>query len=559
MDSQEDLSGSQIPPIPMDEFAGAPLPEPPGGIDSRNEDPGDIPAPLMDDLFPETDVIPAPPPQSLGKRKTTRRKRASEPSISTETSGLPGMPVRKLPYSVEAEQGVLGCIILMPRENMSKLGSKFKGKDDIENIFYDLRNQTILKEMLEMTALNIPIDTLTLVQHLKDKQILDAAGGIAYISSLQDMTPSVLNIDYYLNIVREKYLLRSLVQICTSLSEDVFTGSERVETLLDRAEKEVLRINGEWGTSSTQDMESLVRESVQMIESFMQRKGELTGLATGFVDLDKLTSGLHGGEMIVIAARPSMGKTSLAMNIAEHVALELNKGVGIFSLEMTALSLVTRMLSSRAHLDMQKIRSGFVDAATLQSMGTECGRLAKAPIYIDDTPGLSILNLRSRARRMAENGIQLFVIDYLQLLHSTSARADNNRQQEIAEISAGIKGLAKELNVPVIVLSQLNRDVEKDKNRPPRLSDLRESGAIEQDADLVMLIYRPENKDKKKKHGDDGEDAVESTAPMGVEENVAVQLIIAKQRNGPTGSVDLIFRKSYTRFENAARVDMSES
>ena len=264
-----------------------------------------------------------------------------------------------------------------------------------------------------------------------------------------------------------------------------------------------------------------------------------------------MTSGLHGGEMIVIAARPSMGKTSLAMNMAEHIAIDLGIPVGIFSLEMTAESLVMRMLCSQTKVSMQDIRTGTLSVQDLTRMTNQAGKLSSAPIHIDDTPGLSILNLRSRARRMMEKGIKLFVIDYLQLLHSTSARADNNRQQEIADISNGIKSLAKELNVPIIVLSQLNRDVEKEKNRPPRLSDLRESGAIEQDADLVLLIYRPDKKtDKYSRQEDIDEEPEESKFNMAVE----VKLIIAKQRNGPTGDVDLIFLKNYTRFENVARV-----
>lgn len=254
--------------------------------------------------------------------------------------------------------------------------------------------------------------------------------------------------------------------------------------------------------------------------------------------------------MIVIAARPSMGKTSLAMNIAEHAAIELNQPVGVFSLEMTADSLVMRMLCSRAQVSMQSIRNGTLTNQDFMHMTTEARRLASAPVYIDDTPGLSILNLRSRARRMMEKGIKLFVIDYLQLLHSSVNQKGDNRQQEIADISNNIKSLAKELKVPVIVLSQLNRDVEKEKNRAPRLSDLRESGAIEQDADIVLLIYRPNNKAE----GHYSKDEDEEPNSQNAETTVPIKLIIAKQRNGPTGDVDLIFLKNYTRFVNPTRV-----
>src|SRR5207342_3320664 len=267
----------------------------------------------------------------------------------------------------------------------------------------------------------------------------------------------------------------------------------------------------------------------------------LTGLSTGFTDLDKMTSGLHGGEMIVIAARPSMGKTSLAMNIAEAVAVDQKLPVGVFSLEMTSESLVLRILCSRSRVNLRSVRDGFLAERDFPKLTGAAGKLATAPLFIDDSSGLSILQLRAKARRMSQQfGTKLFVVDYLQLLHSTARRAEN-RQQEIADISNGLKALAKELEVPIIVLSQLNREMERDKNRKPRLSDLRESGAIEQDADLVGLLYKPSSGDD-----DEGQPAAE-------EEAVPVNLLIAKQRNGPTGEVNLTFLKSYTRFESAAK------
>jgi replicative DNA helicase len=272
----------------------------------------------------------------------------------------------------------------------------------------------------------------------------------------------------------------------------------------------------------------------------------LTGIGTGFADLDKMTSGLHPGEMVVIAARPSMGKTSLAMNIAEHVALEQKLPVGVFSLEMTANSLVLRMLCSRSRVNLRSVREGFLAERDFPKITGAAGEMARAPLFIDDSSGLSILQLRAKARRMAQQyGVKLFVIDYLQLLHSTARRAEN-RQQEIADISNGIKALAKELNVPVIVLSQLNRELEREKNRKPRLSDLRESGAIEQDADLVGLLYKPSSGDEEEGGG--------AAAAGEDQEAQPVNLLIAKQRNGPTGDVNLTFLKSYTRFESAAKV-----
>jgi replicative DNA helicase len=269
----------------------------------------------------------------------------------------------------------------------------------------------------------------------------------------------------------------------------------------------------------------------------------LTGVGTGLADLDKMSSGFHPGEMIVIAARPSMGKSSLAMNIAEHVAVDQGLPVGVFSLEMTAESIVLRMLCSRSRVNLRSVRDGFLAERDFPKLTGAAGKLARAPLVIDDSSGLSILQLRAKARRMSQqHGIKLFVVDYLQLLHSTARRAEN-RQQEIADISNGLKSLAKELSVPVIVLSQLNRELEKDKNRKPRMSDLRESGSIEQDADLVGLLYKPSSDD------DDG-----GSAGGDELDAVPVNLLIAKQRNGPTGDVNLTFLKSYTRFENAARV-----
>jgi replicative DNA helicase len=288
-----------------------------------------------------------------------------------------------------------------------------------------------------------------------------------------------------------------------------------------------------------------VRTAITTIEEYHQRQGMLTGLSTGFMDLDKLTTGLHGGEMIVIAARPSVGKTSLAMNIAEHVAVDQRLPVGVFSLEMTAESLVLRMLCSRSRVNLRSLREGFLAERDFPRLTGAAGRLAAAPLFIEDTSNLSILQLRAKARRMhLQSGVKLFVVDYLQLLHSTARRAEN-RQQEIADISSGIKGLAKELNVPVLVLSQLNREVEKEKNRKPRLSDLRESGAIEQDADLVALLYRATS---------DDEDGVVSAEP----EAIPVNLLIAKQRNGPTGEIPLTFLKGYTRFESASKVSAED-
>jgi replicative DNA helicase len=447
------------------------------------------------------------------------------------------------PHSVEAEQGVLGCVLLSPNECLGECIEKFKRGAEV---FYDLRHQTLFEVLSDMYDKKEPIDVITLQQRLKDKQLLEGVGGLAYLASLPDAVPSAANISYYLEIVREKFLLRKMIQTCSEAMGRVYDYEGEVDALLDEVERDILRISEARVEGASNTIRELVHKAINTIEEYHQRQGMLTGISTGFLDFDKMTSGLHGGEMVVIAARPSMGKTSLAMNIAEHVALDQKLPVGVFSLEMSAESLVLRMLCSRSRVNLRNIRDGFLAERDFPKLTGSAGKLSAAPLFIDDTAGLSILQLRAKARRMAQqHGIKLFVIDYLQLLNSTSRRAEN-RQQEIADISNGIKALAKELNVPVIVLSQLNRELEKDKNRKPRLSDLRESGSIEQDADLVCLLYKP------------GSGAEEEDGPVREEEAVAVNLLIAKQRNGPTGDVHLTFLKTYTRFESAAKVSAED-
>jgi replicative DNA helicase len=333
-----------------------------------------------------------------------------------------------------------------------------------------------------------------------------------------------------------------MIHTCTGVVGRVYDYEGDVEALLDEVERDILRISESRVQGHTNAIKDLVKKAINTIEDFHKQQGMLTGVGTGFTDFDKMTSGLHAGEMIVIAARPSMGKTSLAMNIAEHVSIEQRLPVGVFSLEMTSESLVLRMLCSRSRVNLRNVRDGFLAERDFPKLTGAAGKLANAPLFIDDSSSLSILQFRAKARRMFQQfGIKLFVVDYLQLLHSTARRAEN-RQQEISDISSGIKSLAKELKVPIIVLSQLNRELEREKNRKPRLSDLRESGAIEQDADVVGLLYKPSSED---------EEAVTSADEQEAE---PVNLLIAKQRNGPTGEVELTFLKSYTRFESKAKV-----
>ena len=409
------------------------------------------------------------------------------------------------PHSPEAEQGVLGCIMLSPNDCLGESIEKLKAGAEV---FYDLRHQTIFSALLEMYDSREAIDVITLQQRLKNKQLLDEVGGLAYLASLPDMVPSAANLAYYLDIVQEKFLLRKMIRTCTEVVTRVYDYEGEVDALMDEVERDILRISESRVQSHTATIKELVKKAINTIEDFHQRQGMLTGLGTGFTDLDKMTTGLHGGEMIVIAARPSVGKTSLAMNIAEHVSIDQRLPVGVFSLEMTSESLVLRMLCSRSRVNLRNVRDGFLAERDFPKLTGAAGKLANAPLFIDDSSSLSILQLRAKARRMYQQyGVKLFIVDYLQLLHSTARRAEN-RQQEIADISSGIKALAKELSVPVVVLSQLNRELEREKNRKPRLSDLRESGAIEQDADVVGLLYKPSSDD------DDSGDAQEDAVPV---------------------------------------------
>ncbi len=464
-------------------------------------------------------------------KKARRRKAAS-----AEVARRDRLP----PHSAEAEQGVLGCILLAPNECLGQCIEKFKAGAEV---FYDLRHQTIYEAVAQMYDKRDPIDIITLQQRLKDRGMLDQIGGIPYLNALQDAVPSAANLSYYLDIVEEKSLLRKMIHTCTDVVGRVYEFEGEVDTLLDEVERDILKMSESRSGGTVEPVKSLVNKAIGQVENYFNRQGQLGGLGTGFADLDRMTDGMHGGEMIIIAARPSMGKTSLAMNIAESVVLNQKLPVGVFSLEMTAESLVLRMLCSNARVNLRNIREGFMSESDFPKLTSSAGRMSSAPLYIDDTPGLSILQLRTRARRMWQQyGVKLFVVDYLQLLHSTSRRAQENRQQEIAEISSGIKALAKELSVPVIVLAQLNRELEKDKSRKPRLSDLRESGSIEQDADLVGLLYKPASEDE------------DSPTAEDQPEGIPVNLLIAKQRNGPTGDVNLTFLKPYTRFESAAKV-----
>ena len=442
---------------------------------------------------------------------------------------------RSPPHSVEAEQGVLGSMLISPRDIIAECVEKIN-----EAYFYIPAHQTIYTVLVELWNAGQGIDLITFTQVLRDRNILDAVGGPAFVTSLFTFVPTAANITYYLEIVRDKYILREIIAACTESVRRSYEEQDEVNNLLDEVEQKIFAVGEDRFKGQILTMKDQVMEAIESIEKLYERKGGITGISTGFIELDRMTSGLHAAEMIVIAGRPSMGKTALALNITEHVAINEKLPVAVFSLEMSSQQLVQRLLCSRARVNLQKVRDGFLAERDFPSLTAAASKLAEAKIFIDDSAGLSILELRAKARRLkAQQDVQLVVVDYLQLLRSMTRRAQDNRQLEISEISAGIKGLAKELKIPIIVIAQLNRQPEARSGGKPRLSDLRESGSIEQDADLVGLLVRPEiyEEDEEARQEKAGE----------------AELIIAKQRNGPVGDVSLTFLKEFTRFEDRAR------
>ena len=485
--------------------------------------------------------MPAPtqePPTST-ERPRSKTGLANRKGPADNGSYSPGSSPdihRTLPHSLEAEQGVLGSMLISPTDVIGECVERIN-----EQYFYQPAHATIYTILVEYWTAQKPADVITLTQTLRDRNLLDAVGGPAFVTHLFTFTPTAANAGYYLEIVREKYVLRQIIGACTECAARAYDEQGEVNTLLDEVEQRVLAISEDRFKDQVPLMKDQIMEAIETIEKLYNRKGAITGLSSGFDNLDKMTNGLHPGEMVVIAARPSMGKTAFAMNIAEHVAIKGKHPVAVFSLEMSSQQLVQRLLCSNARVNLGNINKGFLSDRDFPNLMTAASRLGESQIYIDDTAGLSILELRAKARRFKQKyDIKLIVIDYLQLLRSTSRRAQDNRQLEIAEISNGIKALAKELKVPIIVLAQLNRNPEARKNGRPVLSDLRESGSIEQDADLVGLLVRSEY------YAEDDEQREETRGEA--------ELIIAKQRNGPVGDVKLTFLKEFTRFEDRADV-----
>ncbi len=456
-------------------------------------------------------------------RRKNRRKDASETLLD-----------RVPPQNLEAEKCVLGSIFL-DNNALLKVVDLLRPED-----FYRPAHGAIFQTMLDLFNGNEPIDLVTVHNALRDKDLLEQVGGAAYLAELAHFVPTAANVLYYAHIVREKAILRRLIATATDIAGRCYEATEPVEDLLEDAERAIFEIRAQGDAKSFFSMKDVIKSAVLQIETLHQRKEEITGVPTGFADFDRMTAGLQPSDLIIVAGRPSMGKTALALNIAQHAATEHKVPVAIFSLEMSKEQLATRMLCAEAKVDAQAVRTGRLSDAEWQRLTFAANKLSQAPIFVDDTPALTVLELRAKARRlMAEHGLGLVIIDYLQLMRSRERR--ERREQEISEISSSLKAMAKELNVPVVALSQLNRRVEERPDKRPQLADLRESGAIEQDADVIVFIYRDEV--YKKESPDKGK----------------AELIIGKQRNGPTGTVKLAFLAQYSCFANLDEEHLKDS
>ncbi len=404
--------------------------------------------------------------------------------------------------------------------------------------FYNEAHRKIFSTIIELSEKNEPVDLITLSNALKDKSMLDSVGGTSYLASLVDNVPSAANVANYAKIVKEKAILRGLIGSATDIINSCYETGSDVDQVLDRAEHSIFEISENKVRPSFYPIRDIVKDSFRSIEDLYARKELITGVPTGFEKIDDLTSGLQQSDLIIIAGRPSMGKTAFALNIAQFAALEGQTPVAIFSLEMSKEQLAFRLLASEAKVDSQRLRKGFLGETDWPKLTTAAGRLSEAPLFIDDTPAITVLEMKAKSRRLkADAGLGLIVVDYIQLMRAGGYR--DNREQEISEISRSLKALAKELKVPVIALSQLNRKVEDRTNRRPQMADLRESGAIEQDADVIAFIYRDEVYNR----SDDNQ------------EKGMAEIIIGKQRNGPTGTVKLAFLETFTRFENLAHTE----
>ncbi|MFA9433537.1 MAG: replicative DNA helicase [Deltaproteobacteria bacterium] len=438
-----------------------------------------------------------------------------------------GEPTKVPPHNIEAEQSIIGGILL-DNEVLPSVLEVLRGEE-----FYRAAHRTIFAAVVALFERNEPCDLVTLTDLLRSQKKLDQVGGASYLASLVDMVPSSANASQYARIVKEKSMVRTLISRASEIVTLGFDSSLMVDALLDRAEQAIFQVSEDRINPSFFPIKEIVKQSIKTLEQLYDRREMVTGVTTGFTELDRLTSGLQPADLIIIAGRPSMGKTALALNIARNAAVEADIPVGVFSLEMNKAQLGMRLLCSEAKVNSQKMRSGFLSESDWPRLTRAAGTISEAPIFIDDTPAISVLELRAKSRRLKrDQNVGLIIVDYLQLMRGP--HRSERREQEISEISGSLKALAKELDVPVVALSQLNRKVEERHDKRPQLADLRESGAIEQDADVIAFIYRDEVY-----HPDSPDQG-------------RAEVNIGKQRNGPTGRATLTFLTQYTRFDNLA-------
>ncbi|MEK4566943.1 replicative DNA helicase [Alkalihalobacillus sp. FSL R5-0424] len=436
---------------------------------------------------------------------------------------------RTPPQNIEAEQAVLGAIFLSDAALITAT-EKLMPED-----FYRAAHQRIYQVMVELAEKGEPVDLVTVTSDLQDRKWLEEIGGVAYLGDIANAVPTAANVEYYSRIVEEKSVLRRLIRVATDIAAEGYASEEEVDTILNEAEKTILEVSHRQNTSAFISIKDVLVETYDRIEMLQNQTGDITGIATGFTELDKMTAGFQRNDLIIVAARPSVGKTAFALNIAQNVATKTEESVAIFSLEMGASQLVQRMLCAEGNIDAQRMRTGALNDEDWQKLTMAMGSLSKAGIYIDDTPGVKVNDIRAKCRRLKqENGLGMIMIDYLQLIQG-NGRSGENRQQEVSEISRTLKAIARELEVPVIALSQLSRGVEQRQDKRPMMSDIRESGSIEQDADIVAFLYRDDYYDKESEN-----------------QNI-IEIIIAKQRNGPVGTVELAFVKEYNKFVNLDR------
>ena len=438
---------------------------------------------------------------------------------------------RMPPASIEAEQAVLGAMLLKP-DAVTTAAEELSADD-----FYRETHRLIFEAMMQLKERTEPVDLVTLTEQLKKADKLAKIGGIPALSLIANSVPTAANVHYHARIVHEKAQLRSLINAATEIAGAAYESADEVDDIMDSAEKRILAVSSGKRSKDFVPLQDILLDTLEQIDRRYNNKGCITGLPTGFTELDHLTAGLQKSDLILVAARPSMGKTAFTLNIAAHVVLRAKEPVAFFSLEMSKEQLVQRLLCSEGRIDSQRLRVGELEEKEWGDLIDTANRLSAAPLYIDDTPGITVMELRSKARRLkAEHGLSLIVIDYLQLMQGRTSKSGDNRQQEISEISRSLKALARELDVPVIALSQLSRSVESRQIKRPMLSDLRESGSLEQDADIVMFLYREDYYD-----------------PETENKNIT-EVIIAKHRNGPVDTVDLTFLKQFTKFGNLSRM-----